>query len=82
MVARPRTGLKGFIVTFHRDGEPPEATPARDGVSAWRHAVNMLAKRDALRDGDKLTVTAAGEVGLINRRITCRTTKTTRRNIG
>jgi hypothetical protein len=61
MVARTRTGPIGLVVTFSRDGEQPETMPARDGVSAWRHVVNMLAKRDALMAGDRLTVDAAEE---------------------
>jgi hypothetical protein len=66
MVARTRTGPIGLVVTFSRDGEPPKTMAARDGASAWRHAVNLLARHDALHAGDRLTVDAAEKEGIDN----------------
>jgi hypothetical protein len=43
-------------VTFESDGEEPETQFASTGERALKFALLMLAKRDELRDGDRLTV--------------------------
>jgi hypothetical protein len=48
----------GLLLTFHRDGEPPEQQIAPNGLRAVSAAMKMLALKDKLRDGDRLTVEA------------------------
>jgi len=59
MVALTRTYRGTLLVTFSPDGEEPEQELVPTGERALKTALLMLAKRDALRDGDSLTVQAA-----------------------
>jgi hypothetical protein len=61
MVGRTRTYRGTLLVTFTTDGEEPEQQLAATGERALKVALLMLAKRDALRPGDSLTVQAAEE---------------------
>ena len=55
MVARViRTA--GLSVAFHRDGQEIEVQIAATGERALRAAIVMLARLEALQDGDRLTV--------------------------
>ena len=51
---RARAGLR---VTFHRDGQEHDSRTAPTGERALKVGILMLARRDDLQDGDKLTVT-------------------------
>jgi hypothetical protein len=46
----------GLLLVFQRDGEPREEQIAQDGVRAVTIAMRMLAVRDELQPGDRLTV--------------------------
>jgi hypothetical protein len=61
MVARVRTYRGSLIVAFESDGEEAEQHLASTGQRALVIALSILARRDALRPGDKLGVTEAGE---------------------
>jgi hypothetical protein len=57
----------GLLVVFERDGEDPEtqlvmglSDPARAGERALIYALNMLARRQRLQLGDKLSVVPDG----------------------
>jgi hypothetical protein len=55
MVARViRTA--GLSVSFYRDGDEVEVQIAATGERALAAAIKMLARLEALQDGDKLTV--------------------------
>jgi hypothetical protein len=55
MVARViRTA--GLSVSFHREGEEIEVRIAATGERALAAAIKMLARLEALQDGDRLTV--------------------------
>jgi hypothetical protein len=55
--AMARTRPQGeLVVTFVRDGEPPESRHVRNGKEAWASAVSLIARHDELRHGDVLTV--------------------------
>jgi hypothetical protein len=47
---------RALLVTFESDHEEPETELAPTGERALKFALLMLAKRDELRDGDRLTV--------------------------
>jgi len=59
MVARTRTEPGLLLVTFETDGEEPEQELAQTGERALKTALLMIARRDSLRHGDKLTVVNA-----------------------
>ena len=65
MVARTRIDRAVLLVTFSRDGEEDEQQLAATGGRALKVAMLMLARQDALRVGDRLTVRKAedGELG-------------------
>jgi hypothetical protein len=46
----------GLLVTFSREGEDDDQRVADDGATAVSLAMRMLALRDELRPGDRLTV--------------------------
>jgi hypothetical protein len=46
----------GLLLTFHRDGGPVEQQIVADGWRAVSVAMRMLATKDALQAGDRLTV--------------------------
>jgi hypothetical protein len=48
-----------LLVTFSREGEEDDQRVAADGIKAVTLAMRMLAVRDELQPGDRLTVTAA-----------------------
>jgi hypothetical protein len=56
MVAYAKPG--GLLLTFHRDDEAIEQLIVADGVKAVTAAMRMLALREELQDGDKLTIEA------------------------
>jgi hypothetical protein len=57
MPAYTRTTYDGqLLVTFHRDDEVAEQQHAPDGQRAVSIAMRMLALRERLQPGDKLTV--------------------------
>jgi hypothetical protein len=47
---------RDLVVTFQRDGEPPERMIARDPERAWAHAILLITHRGELIHGDTLTV--------------------------
>jgi hypothetical protein len=55
MVARIHPRLHGFHVVFERDGQELDAEVTPTGERAVKAALMMLARLDALRDGDRLT---------------------------
>jgi hypothetical protein len=59
MVARTRIEPGLLLVTFESDGEAPEQQLAPTGDRALKIALLMIARRDALRHGDRLTVVKA-----------------------
>jgi hypothetical protein len=59
MVARTRIEPSLLLVMFETDGEEPEQELAPSGERALKAALLMLARRHALRHGDKLTVVSA-----------------------
>lgn len=59
MPARTRTEPRLLLVTFESDGEQPEQELVQSGDRALKVALLMIAKRDGLRHGDKLTVVRA-----------------------
>jgi hypothetical protein len=61
MVARTRFESGLLLVRFESDGEEPEACLASNGERALRLGLLMLARRDALRAGDRLTVSSADD---------------------
>jgi hypothetical protein len=61
MVARIQTHCGSLLVTLESGGEEQERHLASTGQRALVIALSMLARRDALRHGDKLTVTEARE---------------------
>jgi hypothetical protein len=61
MVARTQPYAGHLVVTFSRDGEPPETMIARDPANAWEHGIYMLSQRQELMHGDTLTVRRADE---------------------
>jgi hypothetical protein len=50
---------RALAVTFHRDGEEVEQLIAADGYRAVSTGMRLLALRDRLFPGDKLTIEAA-----------------------
>jgi hypothetical protein len=48
----------GLLVTFSREGEDDDQRIADDGATAVSLAMRMLALRDELRPGDRLTIQA------------------------
>jgi hypothetical protein len=48
-----------LAITFHREGEPPERLIAPDGYRAVSTAMRLLAVRDRLFAGDRLTIEPA-----------------------
>ncbi len=62
MVARVQVVQAGptLRVVFLRLGEEPEVMVAKDGEVAWRHAVALIAAREELKHGDRLTVDEGG----------------------
>jgi hypothetical protein len=61
MVAHNQTHRGSLLVSFESNGEEQEQHLASTGQRALVIALSMLARRDALRHGDKLTVTEARE---------------------
>jgi hypothetical protein len=61
MVARVRTHGSNLLVTFESDGEESEQCLAATGQQALEIALSMLARRVALRHGDRLTIVEVGE---------------------
>jgi hypothetical protein len=56
MVARTRTYRGDLLVTFSRDGEPDEARLVPNGERAASTAIMMIAAREGLIPGDRVTV--------------------------
>jgi hypothetical protein len=56
MVARVQTHSGGLLITFFRDGEPPEVMPAPSGERAASTVIMMVASRVVLYPGDIVTV--------------------------
>jgi hypothetical protein len=61
MVARTRTEPNLLLITFETDGDEPEQELAPTGERALKAALLLLAKRHALRHGDRLTVVNADD---------------------
>jgi hypothetical protein len=59
MVARARSG--GLVISFYREGLPPEHVYCQTGDLAWQHAVHLLARRETLQPSDILVVRRADE---------------------
>jgi hypothetical protein len=59
MVARVRREPDLLAVVFERDGEEPQRILAADPRMAAVTAVGMIITARELRDGDRITVTAA-----------------------
>ncbi len=65
--ARPENGE--LCITFRRDGEDDEQEVVPDGQRAVSAAMKMLALRDELQPGDKLTVERHKRPGLVERNL-------------
>jgi hypothetical protein len=61
MVARTRSEPAALVVTFERDGEVVERSPARDGRQAVLRAASIVIGQGELRAGDVLRVVAAAD---------------------
>jgi hypothetical protein len=61
MPARTQPYAGDLVVTFERDGEPPESMIARDPERAWAHAILLITQRSNLIHGDTLTVRRTDE---------------------
>jgi hypothetical protein len=61
MVARTRPEPAALVVTFERDGEVIERSPARDGRQALLRAASMVIGQGELRAGDVLRVVALAD---------------------